>query len=508
MTDVVTTRLAGVPGLRVLPGSLVTLEDAELGVVQTDTSTDQQLALLAPVGARVLDGFAGKTAPHADRVLLLAPRSEHNLAALRRLLPWLTPQPLGLRTSAGFGDRLGLATPGHIRALRAVGGSIAPIFAQQSIREMDRTGRSPRQVVDDATWGVFAEGWREPFGADADHLKTTDDIDACVAAGYTFYTIDPGEHVDNAAETAQAGELRAMLDALPWPDLEDSAPDLLRRYAGQSHDLEGHTIGLDEGQVAKAAVKYGRAVAHVARLYRHLMAATGGEGCELEVSVDETERVTSHAEHLYIAGELQRLGVRWVSLAPRYVGDFEKGADYIGDVAAFEADFAVHAAIARRFGPYKLSLHSGSDKFSVYEPAARQTRGLVHLKTAGTSYLEALRTVAALDPAFFRTIYGFARERYETDRASYHVSGRLDRAPEPEALGDADLPGLLEQFDARQILHVTFGSVLRHAIDDGCRPFYDRLMALLREHPEAYAANLERHFLRHLAPFAAARTED
>ncbi len=485
---------------RVEPRSLVVEDGAEFAFARAGTAG--RLAVLAPADDPGLSAFNGEASEYDGRTLLLCPCSPENAAALRARLPWLRPQPLGLRTSAGMGDRLGLGTPGHVRAVRAVGGDLAPIFAQQSIREMVRTGRSPQEVMDDAMWGAFAEGWREPCGADADHLKTTDDVDSCVAAGYTFYTIDPGEHVDNVAETAAPGELRAMLDALPWPDLEDSAADLLRRYAGQSYDLEGHTVGLDEEQVAKAAVKYGRAVAHVTRLYRHLMAATGGEGCELEVSVDETERVTSHAEHLYIAGELQRLGVRWVSLAPRYVGDFEKGVDYIGDVGAFEADFAVHAAIARRFGPYKLSLHSGSDKFSVYEPAARQTRGLVHLKTAGTSYLEALRTVAALDPALFREIYVFARERFETDRATYHISGRLDRAPEPDALGDADLPALLEQFDARQILHVTFGSVLRHATDDGRRPFYDHLMALLREHPEAYAANVERHFLRHLRPFA------
>jgi hypothetical protein len=191
-----------------------------------------------------------------------------------------------------------------------------------------------------------------------------------------------------------------------------------------------------------------------------------------------------------------------VSLAPRYIGRFEKGVDYIGDLAAFEADFSIHAAIARQFGPYKLSIHSGSDKFSIYPIVMRQTRGLVHLKTAGTSYLEALHTIAALDPDFFRLIYTFARERYEVDRASYHVSGELDNAPLPQDVGDADLPGLLEQFDAREILHVTFGSVLTVRTEEGRWRFYDGLMALLRANPEKYAANLEARFLRHLKPFA------
>jgi hypothetical protein len=135
----------------------------------------------------------------------------------------------------------------------------------------------------------------------------------------------------------------------------------------------------------------------------------------------------------------------------------------------------------------------------------RQTRGLVHLKTAGTSYLEALRTIAALDTELFREIYTFARERYETDKASYHVSAELGHAPLPEAVTDADLPELLSQFDAREIFHVTFGSVLTTRTEQGGWLFYDRFMALLREHPEAYAQNLEAHFVRHLQPFAETR---
>ncbi|MDQ5850530.1 MAG: tagaturonate epimerase family protein [Chloroflexota bacterium] len=366
---------------------------------------------------------------------------------------------------------------------------------------MGRTGRSPQQVMDDALWGVVAEGWQSGFGADADHLKTTADIDACLAAGFTFFTIDPGEYVDDRADDAQVPDLRGAFDQLPWADLDDTPAAMLQRYAGSSISIDEHTIAIDEPAALRAAVKYGRAVMHVVRMYRHLAQAAGGAPYELEVSVDETATPTTHAEHYYIASELKRLGVQWVSLAPRYVGTFEKGVDYIGDLGAFERDFAVHAAIARHCGPYKLSLHSGSDKFSIYGIAARQTAGLVHLKTAGTSYLEALRTVAQHDPALFREIYRFARDRYENDRASYHVSASLSRAPLPEDVADPALPDLLAQFDAREILHVTFGSVLTARTDAGAWQFRDRLMALLQAQADAYAANLEAHFLRHLRPF-------
>ena len=214
-----------------------------------------------------------------------------------------------------------------------------------------------------------------------------------------------------------------------------------RRYLGQSVVVEHLTVAFDEATLLRAAVKYGRAVAHVARMARHLRQAAGPRLVELEVSVDETETPTSPAEHYWVANELNRLGVEWVSLAPRFVGRFEKGVDYIGDLGELEKDIAAHAALARHFGPYKLSLHSGSDKFSVYPIAARLAQGLVHLKTAGTSYLEALRTVAAVEPAFFRAIYAFARERYDTDKASYHVSAELAKAPAAKDVPEDGPPG-------------------------------------------------------------------
>jgi len=477
--------------LKLLPNSLTSWDGLEFGLAQTDN--ENRLAVLSD---HPLTDFAGEHSEIGNQTLLLCTLNPKNATALRSRLPWLRPRPLGLETSAGMGDRLGLATSGHVRAVRMTQGKLAPIFAQQSIREMTRTGRTPQQVMDDATWGIFAEGWQEAHGADADHLKTPDDIDACLAAGFTFFTIDPGAHVQNCAESAGPGELSELSTALP-----DNVGVKISGLLGKTFDIEGLSLTFDEVTLLKAAVKYGKAVAHVAMMYHHLVQAAGARPFELEVSVDETDQPTSHAEHLYIASELKRLGVRWVSLAPRYVGRFEKGVDYIGDLDAFEADIAGHAAIARQCGPYKLSLHSGSDKFSIYPAAMRQTRGLVHLKTAGTSYLEALRTIASLDVALFREIYIFARERYNIDKASYHVSAELARAPLPDDV--ADWLDLLNQFDAREILHVTFGSVLTERDNQSQFRFYNRFMDLLRANPEAYAANLEKHFMRHLKPFLA-----
>ncbi len=460
---------------------------------------DKAKLVIAPrAGAEaVLADFEGE---RSDGVLV-GPTSPRNAAALRARLEWLRPRPLGTQTSAGLGDRLGLATPGHVRAVRRVGGGIAPIFPQQSIREMARTNRTPIEVMDDATWGMFGEGWKDGTGGDADHLKTFEDIDATLAVGFSLFTIDPSAHVDSAADTDDLATLRAKVAALPWAELDDSEASLRKRYLGQRFAVEHLEIAFDETVTLRAAAKSGKAVAHVAKMARHLLKAAGSRPVELEVSVDETDTPTTPAEHYWVAAELKRLGVKWVSLAPRFVGRFEKGVDYIGDLAELEKDVAAQAAIARHFGPYKLSLHSGSDKFSVYPIAARLAKGLVHLKTAGTSYLEALRTIAALDPAMFRQIYAFARERYDTDKATYHVSAEVAKAPGAAEVPEAELPGLLEHFHAREILHVTFGSVLKETSADGSFRFKDRFFALLRGNPEAYAANLERHFIRHLEPF-------
>ena len=425
--------------------------------------------------------------------LTICETSPANAKALRRAFAFLNPQTLGLRKSAGCGDRLGLATPGHIRALRH--STMAPILPQQSIRENARTGRTPQEVMDDATWGIFQEGWREGFGADADHLKNTDDIDSCAAAGFTFYTIDPGEHVDNDANFAPVDVLRPKVAALPWAELATTWETLQEQLGSSPIDLGAFSVSLSEEDLLRAAAKYGHVVTHTVKMYRHLEKVMGEKPFELEMSVDETETVTTLAEHIYIAHELKRLGVKWVSLAPRYVGTFEKGVDYIGDLAEFETSFAEHLAVSQTFGPYKLSLHSGSDKFSVYPIAAKVAGELVHLKTAGTSYLEALRAIGILNPSLFRQIVAFARERYAVDRASYHVSAEVEKMVDETQLADDQLTNLLDDFHAREVLHVTFGSVLHHP--EFRAPFF----ATLKSDEETYYRVIETHFNKHFAPF-------
>lgn len=399
---------------------------------------------------------------------------------------------LGLSPSFGFGDRLGLATPGHISALRSLAparrSGMLPVFAQQSVRENARTGRTPAQVLEDARRAVDAAGWDLPWGADADHLKMPADLAPFVQAGYTFFTVDPGEHVDNAASS---DPLKVLEQKARHFDLDRLCAD----YLGWTGEKVG--IRFERETLLRAAVKYGKAIEHAATMYTHLAGMLAD--FDFEVSVDETDTATSPEEHYFIASELIRRRVRFTSLAPRFLGRFEKGVDYIGNLQTLNSDLARHAAVTAFFGSYKISLHSGSDKFLVYPLLVRHWGRRIHVKTAGTSYLEALRTVANFDPALFRKIYAYARERYPEDRVSYHVSADLDLAPLPEQLQDGRL--LLDQFDARQILHVTYGSVLTATTETGDLLFYPPLLDLLRSNQRAYSENLSRHFLRHLSPF-------
>ncbi len=458
------------------------------------------LADVAPTGARRLivrgqgAGFSGER-HGAD---LICPLTPENARALQARLPWLTPQPLGAQLSFGFGDRIGLATPGHVAALRAAdpAGKIAPIFAQQSVRENERLHRDPDAVMVAAIWSVFAEDWRRPWGADADHVKEPAHVAPFVTAGYTFFTIDPSDHVDNAAQTDDLATLRAKCAALPWDVLETTYAALRTDYCDRPIDLGGAVLHFDEATLLRALAKYGRAVIHTLAITATLRAASGGKSFDLEMSVDETDTPTSVYEHYFIANELLRRNVPVVSLAPRFVGKFQKGVDYMGDLTEFETELARHVAVMRAFDHYKLSIHTGSDKFTIYPIIARHAGARVHVKTAGTSYLEALRIAARRDPALFRQVLETGRMHYAHDKKSYYLDCRPEHVPAGDALSDAELPALLDQFDTRQLLHVTFGSILN---EHGAA-----LRALLTTYAEDYRAALQNHFARHIAPFVVA----
>lgn len=423
-----------------------------------------------------------------------------NRKLIQSMFSFTIPQVVGLKNSFGFGDRIGLANAGHIRSLK--GNNFFPILAQQSIRELARTNRKPEMVMDAAVWAVFQEGYKGGFGSDADHLKTTDDIDLMLEAGFTMFTFDPSEHVDNNADNYSEQELFKIASNLPWNDLKDSFPNAEKRYVNKSFQItDNFSISVSENDFLRAYTKYGKAIAHIKKMYDYLASKCDADKFEVEVSVDETDSVTSPFEHFFFANELNRLNVKFISLAPRFIGDFEKGIDYKGDLELFRSEYVKHLSITKYFGNYKISLHSGSDKFSVYRVIGSLKEAFTHVKTAGTSYLEALKVVAAKQPELFREILDFSRNLYETEKKSYHVSADINKVPASKELKDQQLVSLFDSNDVRQVLHVTFGRVLTDKKPNGDFLFKDNIQKCLIENEETHYEFLIKHFQKHLEPF-------
>ena len=211
------------------------------------------------------------------------------------------------------------------------------------------------------------------------------------------------QHADDYDAAALEERFTRLLEAKV-----EGVKAILPLYQDKSYDLDGEQVVLTEEILKRAAVKYGRALEHIYAMSLCVAQEMNGDAFELEISVDETEQPTSVPEHLFLALELRRHEIPVISLAPRFVGDFEKGVDFKGDLQLFERTLKQHAWIAKEYGPYKISLHSGSDKFGVYPYIARETGQCFHVKTAGTSYLEALRTCCRVDQTLFTEIVEFS----------------------------------------------------------------------------------------------------
>lgn len=450
-------------------------------------------------GAAVLDGLAVEVLSRSAPWVAVAPFSRENAQALHRLFPWTQPVSLRTRrTTIGMGDRLGVATAGHLRAARQF--QVAPVLAQQSVRENDFIGRTFDDVVANATWSVFQEGFRDGYGADGDHLKTIPAIDVALSAAMPMVTLDLTEVMRPEVADWSDEEVSAAFTELD----AEFRQRVEQEYDGQTFALgtddagEEVTITFQAAEARRCAVMYGPALAFSREVNDHLNRATNG-AYDLEISIDETTTPTIPAHHLFIARELHHRGVLVNSLAPRFIGEFQKAIDYQGDLAEFTRQFRVHCLIARSYGNYKISVHSGSDKFAVYPTVGRETGMRLHLKTSGTSWLEALRTIAVHDPVLYRQLHAFAVEYYPTALTFYHIGADFAAIAPLDTVTDGDLAAYLEDANARQMLHISYGGILQH------ETLGPALYEALHRLEEEYAAMVQAHFEKHISLLGAAR---
>ena len=411
--------------------------------------------------------------------------SFENYLKLSKLFPFIIPISLrDKKTTIGCGDRLGLATAGHIRAAKKY--DIYPVLAQQSMRELNFTKRTYKDVVADTAFLVFQEGFEKGYGADGDHLKTISDIDIALDANMPMITLDLSEVMN--AKAAEWSNERINLEFKKLDGTEKKR--LLDTYSDKSF-LEDKSVHITLDEAKKCTVMYKKALDFAKEVDGHLRNKRG-DHYDLEISIDETTTPTLPEHHLYIIKELNYRGVTVNSLAPRFIGEFQKAIDYIGDKQEFEKQFKIHCMIAGENGGYKISVHSGSDKFAVYPVIGKYTALKLHLKTAGTSWLEAVRCIAIKNPSFYRKLHKKAFYHYDEATKYYHITADISKIKNIDDVKDDELKDYLDKDESRQLIHITYGGLLN---DPEIRSDFFRI---LDENEDFHYELLEKHIGKHI----------
>jgi tagaturonate epimerase len=413
-----------------------------------------------------------------------------------------TPLTLG-KLSFGMGDRFAHQAAAQLRACQLAaqhGVDVVPVW-NKSNREHTFIGSEPQSVFDAAQAAVQRLGWNAPWHVDADHIRL-ETVDRFVACS-DFFTIDVA---DSIAKPAPAGDLAAFVER---------HPELIGTVR-----IEGvaQPFALTRTELERIAGKYLLAVQDAGRIYRHVAEAKGEGNFIAEVSMDETDAPQTPPELLVILALLADEKIKAQTIAPKFTGRFNKGVDYVGDLVQFEREFnedlAVIAHAVSQYGlpaNLKLSVHSGSDKFSLYpiiRRALRRTGAGVHVKTAGTTWLEEVIGLAEAGGeglALVKEMYAYALAHVDELCAPYASVIDIDRTRLPGAEVVANwsaaqmanavrhIPGHPE-FNAniRQLLHVSF----KLAAQKG-----GTYLELLRRNEAIVAKNVtENLFNRHLKP--------
>ena len=412
--------------------------------------------------------------------------------------------------SIGLGDRFGHQGRAQLRACLLAterGAEVTPVW-NKSNREHTFIGTEPASLRAEADAAVAALGWKHAYHVDADHIRL-ETVERFLAPS-DFFTIDVA---DTIGRPAPANAVQAFVQR---------HPELTGRLAIPHLD---QPLDLSRAEVERVANKFLLAVQDAGKIYSHIAKAKGEANFITEVSMDETDSPQLPHELLIILAALADERIPLQTIAPKFTGRFNKGVDYVGDLRQFEkefnADLAVVAFARRQYAlppSLKLSVHSGSDKFSLYEPMRRALDKFgagVHLKTAGTTWLEELIGLAEAGGdglAIAKEIYAGALPRLEEFCAPYATVIDIDRQrlPDVETVNrwssrqfvsalrhDGNQPDYNRHF--RQLLHVSFKVAAKMG---------DRYYAALRKHEVVIARNVtENLFDRHLQPllFGAGR---
>lgn len=407
------------------------------------------------------------------------------------------------KLSIGVGDRFAHQAKAQLRACQLAaerGVDVVPVW-NKSNREHGIVGSEPASVRAAADAAVRELGWSRPYHVDADHINLTT-VERFLEAS-DFYTIDVASAI---GQPASASEAAAFLDR---------HPELIGRVAipGIAEPFE-----TTRESVAAIVATYLCAAQEAGRIYRHIASRRGAGTFITEVSMDETAEPQTPPELLVILASLADEAIPIQTIAPKFTGRFNKGVDYVGNVAQFEKEFnddlAVIAHAVARYGlpaNLKLSVHSGSDKFSIYAPMRRalaRTGAGVHIKTAGTTWLEELIGLAeaggeglALAKEVYAEAYDHRRELCEPYASVIDIAEA--RLPAPATVREwssleytaalrHDQSNPAFNPDLRQLLHVGYKVAAKMG---GC------YLRMLEECEESIARNVTVNlFERHIRP--------
>jgi hypothetical protein len=405
--------------------------------------------------------------------------------------------------SFGMGDRFGHQGKAQLRACilaTELGANIVPVW-NKSNREHTLIGTGPASLRAEADAAVNALGWRKPYHVDADHIRL-ETVDRFIGPS-DFFTIDVA---DSIGKPADPHSLKTFIDR---------HPELVGRIVIPQIDRPFETT---QAEVERVANKFLLAVKEAGEIYRRVAQAKGEANFITEVSMDETDSPQTPPELLIILAALADEKVPIQTIAPKFTGRFNKGVDYVGDVNQFEREFNEDlAVIAFAIGKYnlpptlKLSVHSGSDKFSIYAPIRRALKKFnagIHVKTAGTTWLEELIGLAeaggdGLEIA--KEIYASALEHVDELCAPYATVIDIDRSQLPSAAtvngwASGQFVSALRHdpknkaFNSsfRQLLHVGFKIAAKKG---------DRYLSALKKHEAVIARNVTENLLeRHMKP--------
>ena len=405
--------------------------------------------------------------------------------------------------SIGIGDRFGRQGRAQLAAVlkaRQQGVAVTPVW-NKSNREHSIIGTSPADVRSEADAAAAGVDFPIKYFVDADHINLST-VEAFIGPS-DFFTLDVADWIGRAAapkddDAFVEGHSR-FIGALTIPGIDE-------------------ILDITEQRLRSIAVRYLLAVQEAGKLYRHIEAAKGRDNFITEVSMDETAEPQGPVELLFILAAVAQQGIPAQTVAPRFSGRFNKGVDYVGDMARFKREFdedmAVLAFAAVEFDlprNLKLSIHSGSDKFSIYRPMRTSMKKFdagLHLKTAGTTWLEELIGLACAGGdglALVKEVYAKAQARLDELTGPYAnvIDIHKDRLPSPEAVNQWDSETFVrtlrhdpscEQYDpnVRQLLHGGY----KIAAEMGPR-YYEAL----QRHEHSIAPNVTGNLYdRHIRP--------